>query len=334
MKKYFLSIAVFFVTTPNVHSQKIIRGKVMEQQGNVPISYVNIGIVNSSIGTISNQDGTFIIKIPEGRLGDTVTFSAIGYVRKQIPVGLFTENEIVTIFLHQRIEVMKEVIVSSKKEKRKNFDLGNRYYKWGLNLSPAEDATAGASVALLIQNKYPSYNKDLTYPVFLQTAKVRIADNTTGDFKIRVRLYDLDSLTGLPANDMLNESIVLESKIKKGWLNFDLSKYNLQVSGPFFIAFEWILEEDERNELKEIYREFEKSYPDRVRMDTTIVDGEKLVAPNYINFLPGTSFGVSRIPFSLSNYQCFSRTNSLGEWKRAPYIVAARVTVSNQPFSR
>jgi hypothetical protein len=334
MKKCVSLLAVFFVAISYGHSQKIIRGKVMELKTNIAISYVNIGIVNSPVGTISNQDGSFIIKIPENRIWDTVTFSAIGYVPRHIPIQLLAGNELVNVFLNQRTVILPEVIVSSKKGKRKNFDLGNRYYKGGLNLSPAEDATAGASAALLIQNKYPSYNQNLIYPVFLQDAKVRIANNTTGDFKIRVRLYDVDSLTGLPANDMLNESIVLESKIKKGWLNFDLSKYNLQVSGPFFIAFEWILEEDERNKLKEIYREFEKSYPERVQMDTTIVDGQKLVARHYINFLPGTSFGVSLLPFSLSNYQCFSRTNSLGEWKRAPYIVAARVTVSNQPFSR
>ena len=166
----------------------------------------------------------------------------------------------------------------------------------------------------------------------MKDARVRIADNTTGPFKIRVRLYYVDPSTGFPGNDLLNESIVLESEIKKGWLTFDLSRLNMRVSGPFFIAFEWILEDDERSKLKEIYREFERSYPDRVRMDTTIVDGKKLAALHYINFLPGTSFGVSLLPFSLSNYQCFSRTNSLAEWKRAPYILSARVTVSNQPI--
>jgi CubicO group peptidase (beta-lactamase class C family) len=333
MTKFTLLIAISFWTTGYVHSQRIIKGKVLELHSNTPISYVNIGILNSSVGTISNHDGTFLIKIPEGHRKDTVTFSALGFVRRHIPVQLLQENKIINIFLNQKAEILGEVIVSSKKEKRKEFDLGNRYYKGGLNMSSAEDATAGASVALLIQNKYPSFYEDLIYPVFLQDAKIRIADNTTGAFKIRVRLYDVDSLTGLPSNDLLNESIVLESQMKKGWLNFDLSKYNIQVSGPFFIAFEWILEEDERNALKEIYREFEKSYPERVGMDTTIVDGKKLAARHYINFLPGTSFGVSLIPFSLSNYQSFSRTNSLGEWKRAPFILSARVTVSNQPVA-
>jgi CubicO group peptidase (beta-lactamase class C family) len=332
MTKFSLLIAIFLWTIGYVHGQRIIQGKVLQLYSNTPISYVNIGILNSSVGTISNQDGTFLIKISEGHLKDTVTFSALGYVRRHIPVQLLQENKIINIFLNQKEEILREVIVFSKKEKKKEFDLGNRYYKGGLNMSSAEDATAGASVALLIQNKYPSFYSDLVYPVFLQDAKIRIANNTTGDFKIRVRLYDVDSLTGLPGNDLLNESIVLESEMKNGWLNFDLSRFNLQVSGPFFIAFEWIMEEEERNALKEIYRQFEKSYPDRVRMDTTIVEGKKLAARSYINFLPGTSFGVSLLPYSLSNYLTFSRSNSLGEWKRAPFILTARVTVSNQPF--
>jgi len=332
MKKFLLLIAIFLWTTGYIHAQRIIQGKVLEQYSNTPISYVNIGILNSSVGTISNQDGTFLIKIPADHLKDTVIFSALGYMRKYIPVQLLQDNKPLTIILNLKAEILSEVIVSSKKEKKKEFDLGNRYYKGGLNMSSAEDATAGASVSLLIQNKYPSFYDDLIYPVFLKNAKVRIADNTTGDFKIRVRLYDVDSLTGLPGNDLLNESIVLESEMKKGWLNFNLLGYNLQVSGPFFIAFEWIMEEEERNALKEIYRQFEKSYPDRVRMDTTIVEGKKLPARHYINFLPGTSFGVSLLPYSLSNYQSFSRSNSLGEWKRAPYILTARVMVSNQPF--
>lgn len=329
MRKSSLLIAIILWVTGDVYGQKIIRGKVIDLQNNLPIAYVNIGIANSAVGTISNQDGTFLIRIPEDQLKDTVTFSALGYVTKNIPIQLMQEIEIINIFLNQKEEILKEVIVYSKKDKRKEFDLGNRFYKGGLNMSSAEDATAGTSVALLIQNKYPSFHKDLSYPVFLQDAKVRIADNTTGDFKIRVRLYDVDS-TGMPGNDLLNESIVIESKMTKGWLKFNLSKYDLQVNGPFFIAFEWILEEEDRKTLKEIYRQFEKSYPDRVVMDTTIVEGKKLAVRHYINFLPGTSFGVSLLPYSLSNYQTFSRSNSLGEWKRAPFILTARVTVSNQ----
>lgn len=293
-----------------------------------PIPYANIGIINSPVGTISNADGTFVISVPEQHLKDSVTFSALGYVRRSLGVsGLNDQN--ITIFLGAKTIMLKEVTVSSKTEKAKEFDLGNRYSKGGLNISSAEEATSGASVALLIQNKYPSYYADLHYPVFLENAKVRINDNTTGHFKIRVRLYEMDSLTGKPGDDLLNESIVAESDMRNGWLNFDLSKYNLYVNGPFFIAFEWIMDDKDRQGLKQVYREFEKLHPERVR-DTMMIDGRKVAVRNYEKFLPGTSFGVSLIPFSLHNYQTFSRMNSLGEWKRAPYILTSRVTVSTR----
>jgi CarboxypepD_reg-like domain len=264
MTKSHLLVIIFIWVTGQVFGQKVIKGKVLEVHSNTAISYANIGIVNSSVGTISNEDGTFLIKIANGHLKDTLTFSALGYIRKSVPVQLVYENKNINIFLKQKETILKEVTVMSKKENQREFDLGNRYYKGGLNLSSAEDATAGASVALLIQNKYPSYHEDLFYPVFLGSAKVRIGDNTIGNFKIRVRLYGVDSLTGLPGNDLLNESLVIESDIKRGWLSFDLSKYNLQVNDSFFIVFEWIMEEKERTELKEIYRQFEELHPVKI----------------------------------------------------------------------
>ena len=224
--------------------------------------------------------------------------------------------------------LLQEITVASKKAKVKEWELGNKYEKGGLNMSSAVEATAGASVALLIENKYPSDYEDLVYPVFLERAKLKINDNTTGPFKIRVRLYALDSMTEMPGNEILDKSIVLESDIKKGWIEFDLSRYTIRVNGPFFLAFEWILEEDEREALKQVYREFEALHPERVVMDSTLVDGKIIPALHYIQFLPGTAFGVSLSPISLEHYKCYSRYNSLGQWNRAAYILTARVSVS------
>lgn len=312
-----------------VSGQILIKGKVSDGKTNAPISYANIGIINTRVGTITDSDGTFSITIPAGLAQDSLTFSALGYLLKSIPVTDLGTDKFYPVLLSQKETLLGEVTVLSKKDKIKEWDLGNRYTSGGLNLSSAEDATAGASVALLIENKYPSYYEDLTYPVVLGSAKVRIYDATTGAFKLRVRLYEVDSLTGMPGNEFFDKSIVLESEIKKGWLDFDLSPYQIRVDGPFFLAFEWIMEESERDELKEIYRQFETSFPERVVMDSTEVDGTTLPARHYIKFLPGTSFGVSLSDFSISNYKCYSRYNSLGQWNRAPYILSARVSVSN-----
>lgn len=326
-KCYQIAIILLWLSDP-AWGQRSIRGSVLDNQSKKPIAYANIGILNSKVGTISNHDGTFSIEIPASHARDTLIFSALGYNRLSIAIQLLDSSS--RIFLVESPTVLTELTVSSTKEKRKEFELGNRYARGNLNLSSGEDANAGASVALLVENKYPSAHDDLTYPVFLQEAKVQIGNNTSGNFKIRVRLYDVDSLTGAPGLDFLNESLVIESGIQRGWLSFDLSKYDLLVHGPFYIAFEWIMEEKDRDALKAVYREFEKTYPERVQMDTALVDGKKVAARHYVNFLPGTSFGVSLLPFSLENYKCFSRYNSFGAWTRAPYILTARVKVSNQ----
>lgn len=323
-KIYLLSAFALLISNTLV-GQNLIKGKVLDGKNNQPIAYANIGIINTRVGTLTNGDGTFSIEIPSEYAHDTLTFSALGFKVKSTPVS--TLNESIEIHLFQKEMFLQEVTVRSKKDKVKEWELGNRYEKGGLNMSSAVDANAGASVALLIENKYPSYHEELEYPVFLESAKLKINDNTTGPFKIRVRLYELDRLSGAPGNEFLDRSIILESDIKKGWLDFDLSQYNIQVTGPFFLAFEWIMEEEERDDLKQIYREFEQLHPERVVMDSTLVDGEMIPALHYIHFLPGTAFGVSLLPFSLEHYTCFSRYNSLGEWQRAAYILTARVSV-------
>jgi hypothetical protein len=307
--------------------QTLIKGKVLDGKNNQPISYTNIGIINTRVGTLTNGDGTFSLEIPAENALDTLTFSALGYKLKSTPVSRL--NESVEILLFQKETLLEEVTVRSKKDKGKGWELGNRYEKGGLNMSSGVDANAGASVALLIENKYPSYYEELVYPVFLESAKLKISDNTTGPFRIRVRLYEIDPLNGTPGDEFLDRSIILESDIKKGWIDFDLSQYNIRVDGPFFLAFEWILEEEERNDLKQIYREFEQLHPERVVMDSTLVDGKMIPALHYVHFLPGTAFGVSLLPFSLEHYTCYSRYNSLGQWNRAAYILTARVSVRN-----
>lgn len=311
--------------TASLQAQIGIKGKVLDGKNNQPIPYANIGIIDTRVGTISDGDGTFSLAIPVENAADTLTFSALGYKLKSIPVSAWSES--MDILLFQKETLLQEVTVRAKKDKVKEWELGNRYEKGGLNMSSGVDANAGASVALLIENKYPSYHEELSYPVFLESAKLKISDNTTGPFKIRVRLYEVDPLTGAPGVEFLDRSIVLESDIKKGWIDFDLSQYNIRVGGPFFLAFEWIMEESERNELKEIYRNFEQQYPERVVMDSTLVDGKVIPTLHYIHFLPGTAFGVSLIPFSLEHYTCYSRYNSLGKWERAAYILTARVSV-------
>jgi CarboxypepD_reg-like domain len=57
-----------------------LNGRVYNKKTNEPIPFVNIYIKNKNIGTISNNDGNFIFKVPLENADDSVYFSSIGYV--------------------------------------------------------------------------------------------------------------------------------------------------------------------------------------------------------------------------------------------------------------
>ncbi len=330
MRKFVLVQFLFLWTISPASGQKIIQGTILGQQNKKPIPFANIGIINSNVGTISNEDGSFSIQIPHARLNDTLVFSALGYRKKRIPIHLIKENKQFTLFLSEKITTLEEVIVTASKEKRKTFWLGNKYSKGG-NIY-ADSVAAGSAMALLIENKYPAHHPDLTFPVYIEKALLRISVNTFDEFKVRVRILEMDTISKLPGKDLFNESIVVNSRIKSGWLTFDLSAFNIKIDRQsFFLAFEWILEDKDRLALLDQYKRYKKLNPEKVTLDTMVVRGEKVLYYNWYNFIAGTSFGVSPIKFSLDNYQCYYRNNSFGEWKRAATILTARLLVSNQP---
>jgi hypothetical protein len=65
----------------------IIRGSVMDKKDGVPIPFCNIAIVGKGLGTMSNNDGDFLVKMPSAHLSDTLRFSCMGFLPFDIPVA-------------------------------------------------------------------------------------------------------------------------------------------------------------------------------------------------------------------------------------------------------
>ena len=319
--------SLFSLLLTTLHAQKQIVGKVLEQRTNHPIPYTNIGIVNSNVGTISNEDGSFSVIIPDTYVNDTIIFSALGYGRKSFPISNLNSTENLTVYLNESVTMLRPVTVKAKPEKIKTFWLGNRYHNGGFFY--AGSISAGAAMALLIENKYPSYSEELTFPIIIDQAILRIDANEMGEFKLRVRLLAVDSVTKLPGNDLFDQSLIVSSSIKKGWLTFDLSPYQLKINQPFYLVFEWILNDRDRLALLGMYKEFRAQHPEKFLVDTMMVRGEKIPYNSYQGFRPAVHFGVSPLQFSLEHYECYARTNSFGEWKKAPVILTARIAVNN-----
>ncbi|MFM7485481.1 MAG: serine hydrolase domain-containing protein, partial [Cytophagales bacterium] len=150
----------------------------------------------------------------------------------------------------------------------------------------------------------------------------------------RVRLYSVDSITKSPGDDLLKKSVVVESTIRNGWLTFDLSEFQYLIQQPFFIAFEQILTRTDREQIAKGYQDFIKKHPNRVRIDTVVFEGKKQVRQRLgmsgID-LPGTFIGIAPGDSFSKMYSCFTRNTSFDKWEKVRGILAATVTVSNQP---
>src|ERR1035437_2754328 len=151
MYRHLTAILLFSLLSALTYGQKTIVGKVLNKTTHEPISFANIGVVNSNVGTISNMDGSFSILIPERLNRDSLFFTSIGFKKQGLAVSGLESKKDYTIYLNEKTTVLKTFVVTAKKLKAKNIDSGNKTYIMG-NYEP-DTLYAGRAVALLIDGK-------------------------------------------------------------------------------------------------------------------------------------------------------------------------------------
>ncbi len=320
---------IFLLVSQLANSQILIQGKVVDTN-NRPIPYVNIGILNSTVGTISNEDGSFAVSIPVRHQPDSILFSALGYVSKRFAVADAKQNSLL-VSLSEHTIYLNDVEVKTKGESNKYFEFGNDRSRGGV--LETDTISAGAALAILINQ---NANPEFSFPVYLNKAQIRIFRNNLPSFKMRVRFYEVDPITNQPGKDLLQQSIVLESEMRNGWLEFDLSKLNFVVRNPFFMGFERIVTREDRELIASSYQKFIKENPKKLAIDTVIVDGKKevrqILKGGGID-LPGTFIAISTTAKDQEEFVCYTRDTSFDLWKRSRGILTATVMLSNQPTS-
>ena len=88
----------------------IAKAVVKDAQTREPIPYVSASIEETGIGTITNQSGEFMLKIPHSDSTQNIQISHVGYNQQTIPVGLFLNNP-VAIYMQTKMVPLQDVIV-------------------------------------------------------------------------------------------------------------------------------------------------------------------------------------------------------------------------------
>src|SRR5690554_492367 len=106
--KLFLIFSVFLFGLSS-YAQTEIKGKVTDFMTYEAIESVSVYIENTSIGTITNADGKFSLRVPEANLADTLVISSIGFKSFKTAIADFEDE--MDVFLEEDIAPLDEVVL-------------------------------------------------------------------------------------------------------------------------------------------------------------------------------------------------------------------------------
>ena len=74
-----------------------LSGKIVDHKKEDPIKYASVSLFNKPIGTISNVDGDFLLKIHPDFIRDTIVISCMGYAQIMMPAYKVLDEEIIAM---------------------------------------------------------------------------------------------------------------------------------------------------------------------------------------------------------------------------------------------
>ena len=205
-------------------------GQVIDAAIEEPLPYVNIGLVNQNIGTVTDEAGYFELEVPGNGFADaTLRFSMIGFEPQDFTLQEYRDQKILTIPLNEKATALEEVVLTTKRNKYQTKILGNKTTSQ-LIYAAFTTNKLGNEMGFLVRGR--------KNPMILKKFNVSLVENDYGPIRFRLNFYDLKD--GLPNETLLNENIIVETDIQSGIVSKDLTPYEIVIDQDFFVAIEWI----------------------------------------------------------------------------------------------
>ena len=218
-----------FLSLP-IGAQTFVIGQVIDAATKEPLPYVNIGLLNKNIGTVSDEAGYFEFEVnTEQNSRDTLRFSMIGFQTKSYTLNDFINQNEIEVYLTEKSTALDEVILSSKRKNYQTKILGNK---------TTSKALYAAFTSNKLGNEMGFIVRARKHPMILKKFNISLVENDYGPIKFRLNIYDV--LNGLPNKTLLKDNIFIETEESSGIVSLDLTPYEIILDQDFFISIEWI----------------------------------------------------------------------------------------------
>ena len=223
MKKIII-VFLLIIGTVSLFGQQI-SGTVFDKSSDIPVEYVNIGIVGKNVGTLSDQNGKYTLQVNPDHYGDTLKFSCIGYHSYSAKVSDFVTMNNGNVNLEKRFYDLSEVVVRPKNTKERTLGITQRSRS-----QLALDYGTGHEFGIIISNKETVLIKELN---------VNIAYISFDTTFFRVNIYKIhedkqfENILISPIYINVSKHEIIGDKI-----TIDLREHYIVVEGDFLVTFE------------------------------------------------------------------------------------------------
>lgn len=236
MRKNIILTTLLLLILLNVQGQKIISSSVFDAITKESMAYVNIGIKNKNKGTISNSRGNFRINISEDEIGDSLTFSFVGFHSLKFSISDLLTNKPDSIFLQQKTQELAEVIIKANgKWKSQKFGLTR-------NLPGVYGIVQSDTLLDIIECAQQfDLGEDLTR---ISNFNIYLKGVNTDTASFRINIYYFDGSN--PTERAYEKEIFIRRKISNGWLEIDLDEHDLWLKDKIVMSIEFLPTENQK----------------------------------------------------------------------------------------
>lgn len=108
----FLALGITPVSAQNESHYISVSGVIKDKKSKKKLEYVNVSVPGTGIGTVTNEDGEFLIKINDSIDAKSIEISHMGYSNYRLPINKRTTTG-VEILLNANVNLLNEVVVES-----------------------------------------------------------------------------------------------------------------------------------------------------------------------------------------------------------------------------
>jgi hypothetical protein len=234
MKKKHLIVFAFIYSVYGFSQEKNITGIVTDSLKK-PIQYVNVGVLNKPLGTLTNSNGEFTFNIEDSMRLDTLKISCLGYKSKEVKIeGLINNKSKVQISLENYMEKLDEVEITSSKLKM--YSEGKDKAKTSRYVVFANPKHTNRNLGSEIGRKFSLGTKK---PSVLTHFKFYIRENNFDVVKFRINIYSIHN--NRPDKKLFAPNIIVDVNNKgKDWVNVDLTEYDIKAQEDVIVTVEWL----------------------------------------------------------------------------------------------